>query len=52
MLLQHIKEQYGNHPDHVLFVSLDNIYFSSEICIHWLMNFMLRRKRIIFGRST
>jgi len=30
MLLQHIKEQYGNHPDHVLFVSLDNIYFSSR----------------------
>ncbi len=30
MLLQHIKEQYGDHPEHVLFVSLDNIYFSSR----------------------
>ncbi|NLO70417.1 MAG: AAA family ATPase [Porphyromonadaceae bacterium] len=28
MLLQHIKEQHGNNPENVLFVSLDNIYFS------------------------
>ncbi len=30
MLLQHIKELYGNHPEDVLFVSLDNIYFSTN----------------------
>jgi len=30
MLLQHIKEQYGNNPENVLFVSLDNIYFSTN----------------------
>ncbi|MCK9255614.1 MAG: ATP-binding protein [Bacteroidales bacterium] len=30
MLLQHIKEQYGNNPEDVLFVSLDNIYFSNN----------------------
>lgn len=30
MLLQQIKEQYGNNPENVLFVSLDNIYFSNN----------------------
>lgn len=30
MLLQHIKEQYGNNPEKVLFVSLDNIYFTTN----------------------
>jgi len=30
MLLQHIKEQYGTNPKDVLFVSLDNIYFSTN----------------------
>ncbi|MDR0393905.1 MAG: AAA family ATPase [Tannerella sp.] len=30
MLLQHIKEQHGSHPENVLFVSLDNIYFSTH----------------------
>ena len=30
MLLQHIKERYGNNPEDVLFVSLDNIYFSTN----------------------
>ncbi|MDR1022978.1 MAG: AAA family ATPase [Prevotellaceae bacterium] len=30
LLLQHIKEQYGSNPQDVLFVSLDNIYFSSN----------------------
>jgi len=30
MLLQHIKEQYGNHPQDVLYTSLDNIYFSAN----------------------
>ncbi|MDR0794648.1 MAG: AAA family ATPase [Tannerella sp.] len=28
MLLQHIKEHYGNNPQDVLYTSLDNIYFS------------------------
>jgi len=27
MLLQHIKERYGNNPLDVLYISLDNIYF-------------------------
>lgn len=30
MLLQHIKERYGNNPEDVLFVSLDNIYFTTN----------------------
>lgn len=30
MLLQHIQEEYGNSPENVLFVSLDNIYFSTK----------------------
>ena len=30
MLLQHIKEQYGNNPQDVLYMSLDNIYFSNN----------------------
>ncbi|MDR1348247.1 MAG: AAA family ATPase, partial [Prevotellaceae bacterium] len=30
MLLQHIKAQYGNSPQDVLFTSLDNIYFSTN----------------------
>jgi predicted AAA+ superfamily ATPase len=30
MLLQHIKEQYGNNPQEVLYISLDNIYFSNN----------------------
>jgi len=30
LLLQHIKEQHGNNPQDVLFVSLDNIYFSTH----------------------
>ena len=30
MLLQHIKEQYGTNPENVLFVSLDNIYFTTH----------------------
>ena len=30
MLLQHIKEQFGCNPQDVLFVSLDNIYFSTH----------------------
>ncbi|MDD4800169.1 MAG: AAA family ATPase [Proteiniphilum sp.] len=30
MLLQHIKEQYGNNPENILFVSLDNIYFTTN----------------------
>jgi hypothetical protein len=30
MLLQHIKEQHGNNPENVLFVSLDNIYFTTN----------------------
>jgi predicted AAA+ superfamily ATPase len=28
LLLQHIKETYGNNPNDVLYASLDNIYFS------------------------
>jgi predicted AAA+ superfamily ATPase len=30
MLLQHIKEHYGNNPQDVLYTSLDNIYFSNN----------------------
>ena len=30
LLLQHIKEQHGNNPENILFVSLDNIYFSNH----------------------
>lgn len=30
MLLQHIKEQHGNNPENVLYVSLDNIYFTTH----------------------
>ena len=30
LLLQRIKELYGNNPQNVLYVSLDNIYFSSN----------------------
>lgn len=30
LLLQHIKERYGNSPEDVLFLSLDNIYFSTH----------------------
>ena len=30
ILLQHIKECYGNNPQNVLFISLDNIYFSTN----------------------
>lgn len=30
MLLQHIKELYGNIPEDILFVSLDNIFFSTN----------------------
>jgi len=30
MLLQHIKESYGDLPNNILFVSLDNIYFTAN----------------------
>jgi len=30
LLLQHIREQHGNNPENILFVSLDNIYFSNN----------------------
>lgn len=30
MLLQHIKKRYGTNPENVLFVSLDNIYFTTN----------------------
>jgi len=30
LLLQHIKKHHGTHPEEVLFVSLDNIYFSTH----------------------
>ena len=30
MLLQHIKEQHGNNPENVLYISLDNIYFTTH----------------------
>jgi predicted AAA+ superfamily ATPase len=30
LLLQHIKEMYGNNPEDILFVSLDNIYFTNN----------------------
>ena len=30
LLLQHIKEQHGNNPQDVLFINLDNIYFSNN----------------------
>ena len=30
MLLQHIKEHYGNNPQDVLYASLDSIYFSTN----------------------
>lgn len=30
MLLQHIKESFGNNPEEVLYVSLDNIYFTNH----------------------
>ena len=30
ILLQHIKECYGNNPENVLYVSLDNIYFTNN----------------------
>lgn len=30
LLLQHIKEQYSNNLENVLFVSLDNIYFTTN----------------------
>ncbi|MDR1022155.1 MAG: AAA family ATPase [Prevotellaceae bacterium] len=30
LLLQHIKKQYGNSPQDVLFASLDSIYFSNH----------------------
>jgi predicted AAA+ superfamily ATPase len=30
LLLQHIKEHHGNNPENILFVSLDNIYFSTH----------------------
>ncbi len=30
LLLQHIKELYGDNPENVLFVTLDNIYFSTN----------------------
>lgn len=30
LLLQHIKERHGNNPEDVLFVSLDNIFFSNN----------------------
>lgn len=30
MLLQHIKEQDGNNPENVLFVSLDNVILGAE----------------------
>lgn len=28
LILQHIKKVFGNHPQNVLYISLDNIYFS------------------------
>lgn len=30
MLLQHIKKRYGTNPENVLFVSLDNIFFTTN----------------------
>jgi predicted AAA+ superfamily ATPase len=30
MLLQHIKEEYGDNPQDVLYISLDNIYFTNN----------------------
>ncbi|NDV57731.1 ATP-binding protein [Bacteroides sp. 519] len=30
LLLQHIKKEYGNYPENVLYVSLDNIWFTTH----------------------
>ena len=39
MILQHIKQNFGETPKEVLYVSLDNIYFSNNRLLDLAHNF-------------
>ncbi len=48
MLLQHIKEQYGNNPQDVLYVTLDNIYFSTNNLYSLADDFYAQGGKVLF----
>jgi len=48
LLLQHIKEEYGNNPEDVLYVSLDNIYFNVNNLYSLATDFYQQGGKILF----
>ncbi|GHT39347.1 ATPase AAA [Bacteroidia bacterium] len=48
LLLQHIKKEYGTQPEDVLYVSLDNIWFSNNRLYDLANEFMLNGGKILF----
>jgi predicted AAA+ superfamily ATPase len=48
LLLQHIKKEYGTQPEDVLYVSLDNIWFSDNRLYDLANDFMLMGGKILF----
>ncbi|MDL2239840.1 AAA family ATPase [Bacteroidales bacterium OttesenSCG-928-L14] len=48
LLLQHIKSKYGNNPQEILYVSLDNIYFSVHTLYELANDFHLMDGKVLF----
>jgi predicted AAA+ superfamily ATPase len=48
LLLQYIKKKYGAHPENVLYVSLDNIWFTTNRLYDLATNFSLMGGSILF----
>ena len=48
MILQHIKQNFGETPKEVLYVSLDNIYFSNNRLLDLAHNFEQMGGKFLF----
>lgn len=48
LLLQHIKKEYGNYPEKVLYASLDNIWFSNNRLYDLAHDFLIMGGECLF----
>jgi predicted AAA+ superfamily ATPase len=48
LLLQHIKQRYGNHPETVLYASMDSIYFTGNRLYDLATDFHLMGGKVLF----
>ncbi|GHV10102.1 ATPase AAA [Bacteroidia bacterium] len=48
LLLQHIKKEYGTHPEDILYVSLDTIWFSDNRLYDLANQFSLMGGKVLF----